>query len=718
MLALAALLCLHAQPAPVPAQPAPPGPTTELDSLRHRAATQPADTGLAQTLNELGFTLAQMGKFGEARTVLRRAQRMSERLRFATGQVRALSSLGVSYQNEGNFPQARIELDSAVALGRRLGEQSKLGTALLNRARLCNAQDDYACALQSCQAARQFFAARHDYPHLAQTLNGLGSIYSNRGDYPRAVAVLFEAVQLARQNHDAQTEVNSLGNLGNVYLKQEEYEPALQAYQQTLPRLAALPDRRAVPIAYQNMAVALGHLHRPGAETYFRQALAGFEALHQSADVGQALSGYGDFLLEAGRRPEAIGTYRRALALLHPADDANSTAGALNGLADAYLQSNQPALAATYARQALALARPIHDLPDTQLAAALLARLAKASGQYQQALRYTEQAQAANDSLFSQAKAEEIGRLQGDFQLRQEQDHSRSLAHRNELQTLRLSQQRQQLWGLGLGLLVLALAGLGLARLVVLLRRRNRLVELQRSELAELNATKNRLFSIIGHDLRSPLHSLHVFVELLAGPPLPPAQLQEYTGHLTHTLDQTLLLLENLLGWAALQMQAATPPRPVPQSLAVAVADAFDLLGPAAKVAGLHLRTTLTGAEWVLADPGAVRLVLRNLLGNALKFTSAGGLIAVAAEQQGSDWHLAVADTGQGLPVALARQPLHPGLLPRMAAPSRAPGAGLGLALCQDYARRNGGELEVASPGPGRGATFYLVLPVGEAVGC
>ncbi|MGI4874019.1 MAG: sensor histidine kinase [Janthinobacterium lividum] len=253
---------------------------------------------------------------------------------------------------------------------------------------------------------------------------------------------------------------------------------------------------------------------------------------------------------------------------------------------------------------------------------------------------------------------------------------------------------------------------------MVLLRRRNRLVEQQRSELAELNATKDRLFSIIGHDLRSPLHSLHVFVELLAGPPLPPAQLQEYTGHLTHTLDQTLLLLENLLSWAALQMQAASPPRPVPQALSLAVADAFDLVGPAAEAAGLHLHNTLAGTEWVLADPAAVRLVLRNLLSNALKFTSAGGQITVSAERRADTWHLAVADTGRGLPAAIARQPLQPGLLPQAdTAPSRAPGAGLGLALCQDYARRNGGELEVSCAGPGQGATFYLVLPAGEAVG-
>jgi two-component system sensor histidine kinase/response regulator len=688
----------------------PPNPQVEVDSLRRRAAIEPADTGHAQTLNELGFDLAQLGQYAEARAVLRQAQHLSQQLRFATGQVRALSGLGVSYQNEGLFSQARVLLDSAVALGQQLHETRKLGSALLNRARLCNAQDDYACALESVQAARRFFEARGDWPRTAQALNGLGSIYSNRGDYPRAVAVLFEAVQLARQHHDAQTEVNALGNIGNVYLKQKEYTQALRAYQQLLPRLDAVPDFRGKPEAYHDMAIVLAHLHRPEAEAYFKKAIAGFEQLKEPADVGQVLGSYANNLLDAGRRPEAIATYTRALALLRAAADHSSIAATLAGLAGAYQQNGQPALAATNAREALALARRIHDLPDAQSAATLLAALAKASGDYRQALAYTEQAQAANDSLFSQAKAEQIGRLQGDFQLSQERERRQALARTSAAQTETLRLQQRQVRGLVVGLVAVVLGVLALTWLAWQLHRRNRLVEKQRAELTELNATKDRLFSIIGHDLRAPLHSLHSFVELLSGPPLPPERLRQYTRHLTQTLDQTLVLLENLLGWAALQLHVAGPLRTEALSLAAAVEDACSLLGPTAEAAGITLHNSLRGDEWVQADPAAVRIVLRNLLSNALKFTPSGGQVTVAAEPQGATWQLTVADTGQGLPAPTPRQPLATDGLPRRTAKG-APGVGLGLVLSRDYARRSHGELAVASAGPGQGTTFYLVLP-------
>ncbi|MDO7884090.1 ATP-binding protein [Hymenobacter cheonanensis] len=691
----------------------PPNPQAQADSLRRRAAAAPADTGRAQTLNELGFALARLGQYAEARAALRQAQHLSERLRFAGGQVRALTGLGMSYQNEGKFPAARVVLDSAVALGQRLGEQRGLGTALLNRARLCNAQDDYACALASVQAARQFFEKHGDWARTAQALNGLGSIYVNRGDYPRALAALFEALRLARQHHDAQTEVNSLGNIGNVYLKQEEYALALRTYHQLLPRLDSVPDQRVRPIVYQNMATAMTHLHHPDTEAYFQKSLAGFEALHEPADVGQVLGSYAHFLRDAGRRPEAIRAYTRALVLLRAADDNNATADVLNGLAQTYQQSDQPALAATAAREALALASRIHDVADVQSAAARLASLAKASGDYRQALAYTERAQAAHDSLFSQAKAEQIGRLQGDFQLSQERERRQALARTSTAQAETLRLRQRQLRGLAVGFTAAALGALALGWLAWQLRRRNRLVEKQRAELTELNATKDRLFSIIGHDLRAPLHSLHSFVELLSGPPLPPERLRQYTRHLTQTLDQTLILLENLLSWAALQLHVAGPVHTEALSLAATAEDAASLLGPTAEAAGVALRTTLSGDEWVQADPAAVRLVLRNLLSNALKFTPSGGQVAVAATRQAGAWQLTVADTGLGLPMPTPRQPLAPEGLPRRAAKG-APGAGLGLVLSRDYARRSRGELEVASPGPGQGTTFYLLLPTAE----
>ncbi|WP_460504315.1 sensor histidine kinase, partial [Hymenobacter agri] len=203
-------------------------------------------------------------------------------------------------------------------------------------------------------------------------------------------------------------------------------------------------------------------------------------------------------------------------------------------------------------------------------------------------------------------------------------------------------------WGLGLGLAAAALAGLALWRLNRLLGRKNLQIEAQRTELTTLNATKDQLFSIIGHDLRAPLHSLHAFVALLSGPPLPPDKLSQYTQRLSHTLDHTLALLENLLHWAALQMHATAPPQPEAVRLADAVEATFGLLGPTAEAGGVALQHGLHGHEHVWADPAAVRLVLRNLLANAIKFTPRGGAVRVSATPGTGQWQLVVADTGQG----------------------------------------------------------------------
>ncbi|MEL5996561.1 HAMP domain-containing sensor histidine kinase, partial [Hymenobacter segetis] len=344
-----------------------------------------------------------------------------------------------------------------------------------------------------------------------------------------------------------------------------------------------------------------------------------------------------------------------------------------------------------------------------------LAHLLKQRGDYRQALAYAEESQAAHDTLFSQAKAEEIGRLQGDFQLGQERDHAQVLARTAEAQQLRLRQQQRELWGLGLGLAAAALVGLALWRLNRLLGRKNQQIEQQRAELTALNATKDQLFSIIGHDLRGPLHSLHAFVGLLSGPPLPPEKLAQYTQRLTSTLDHTLALLENLLHWAALQMRATAPPQPENLALAAVVEENFELLSPAAEAGQVTLHHDLTGEEHVWADPSAVRLVLRNLLSNAIKFTSAGGTVRVAARRVAGTWQLAVADTGLGLPVPTPRQEVPAETLERRAGTGQPRSSGLGLKLSRDVALRNGGQLWMASAGPGEGSTFTLSLPPAEA---
>ncbi|WP_201984580.1 ATP-binding protein [Hymenobacter rubidus] len=676
----------------------------------------PADTAQVRVLRQQAQGLMSEGKFEAANPLLLQSRALAHQLNFGEGEAEALRLLGRVELVHGSFAQARSYLTEGIALARRMPGQPGLPSLLLTLGQVANEQDDYPGALRACEEALRLYHARGMAHEEARTRNGLGIIYSSRNDFPQALAALLPTLRQAQQLRDSALQANCLINLGGVYFRHNDARQARSYFAQALPLLRRQPSGSALADCLTNLAATYQQLgQRAQAEPFYREAIAVSEKAGEQAQLGLVLSDYGVLLHELNRLPEARRTLERARTLLEKAGDQGNLAAALVALGELRAAQGEPAAAEANGRRALALAEKIKDKSVEESASLLLARQLKQHGDYRQALHYTEQAHAAHDTIFSLSKAEEMGRLQGDFQLSQERARAQALAHTSENQLLRLRQQQHKLWALGLGLAAAALAGLALWRVNRLLGRKNQQIEQQRAELTALNATKDQLFSIIGHDLRGPLHSLHAFVELLSGPPLPPEKMRQYTHRLGRTLDHTLALLENLLHWAALQMRATGPPRPENLALADVVDENLGLMAAAAEASQVSLSQALTGEEQVWADPAAVRLVLRNLLANAIKFTPAGGTVRVSASRAHGTWQLAVTDSGRGLPVATARQPLQPEALERRAGEAgQARSTGLGLKLSHDVAARNGGGLWVESGGPGHGTTFTLALPVAE----
>ncbi|MBC8083895.1 MAG: HAMP domain-containing histidine kinase [Hymenobacter sp.] len=249
-------------------------------------------------------------------------------------------------------------------------------------------------------------------------------------------------------------------------------------------------------------------------------------------------------------------------------------------------------------------------------------------------------------------------------------------------------------------------------RLNRLLQRKNRAIGRQKEELGRLNRTKDTLFSIISHDLRSPLSSLYSLFSLLNMGTLPPERLAAHSERLTRTLDVTLRLLDNLLNWSAAQMQGDQV-RPEKVRLQTVTEEALALLLGDAERKSILLLSEIPPLSAVRADPNMVRLILRNLLGNAIKFTPQDGRVVIAArclEGQGV-WEVSVTDSGVGIatpdmPKIFGETGHHTTL-----GTALEKGTGLGLRLCKEFVERNGGRISCESE-PGAGTTFRFTLPL------
>lgn len=233
------------------------------------------------------------------------------------------------------------------------------------------------------------------------------------------------------------------------------------------------------------------------------------------------------------------------------------------------------------------------------------------------------------------------------------------------------------------------------------------------ARLSELNATKDRLFSVIGHDLRSPFNSIIGFSQLLAKQVKKKDYegLEEYARIIQNSSQKTMDLLTNLLEWSRSQ-SGNIEFNPEYFELIHIIQEAVELSKDSARQKSITLTLNLPHNLTVFADKAMINTIVRNLISNGIKFTHPGGEITLSTRKSDKQLVVSVADTGTGI------HPENLDKLFRIDATQSKPGTqkesgtGLGLLLCKEFAEMNGGRIWAEST-PGEGSTFSFAIPNG-----
>src|SRR4030095_12577397 len=238
-----------------------------------------------------------------------------------------------------------------------------------------------------------------------------------------------------------------------------------------------------------------------------------------------------------------------------------------------------------------------------------------------------------------------------------------------------------------------------------------KLLEKQAAELTELNSVKNKLFSIISHDLKSPMYAMRNLFRSVVQLNLSAKEIKAMLPDVVNDLNYTTDLMENLLQWAKFQMQSSNIH---PQKLDVnnTVDEVIQLLHlqSDAKKITVEKKTDLTTHVWV--DKDIVNLVLRNLVSNAIKFTPERGRIIIGTHQSASFAEIYVMDSGMGISREDMAKINSNSFYSSSGTNSEA-GTGLGLILCKEYLAKSNGHLMIESD-PGVGSTFSFTLPLAK----
>jgi signal transduction histidine kinase len=247
-------------------------------------------------------------------------------------------------------------------------------------------------------------------------------------------------------------------------------------------------------------------------------------------------------------------------------------------------------------------------------------------------------------------------------------------------------------------------------------RRREEKLEVQikerTKELATANKSKDQLFAIIAHDLRSPLTAfedvssqIDYFIKKNKL-----QRLSELGKHIDTSIQGVNILLNNLLGWALIQQNHKIQINPQVIDLSETVERMLSIYKNVAQSNQIQLKNFVKGNIEIIVDIDSFQTILRNLISNALKYTPANGTVILQTLQDKESITLIIQDTGVGMNEETIKAIFEPNSIQSNRGIRGEKGTGLGLVLCQEFALLNHIKMKVESQ-PNEGTIFYLSIP-------
>lgn len=232
-------------------------------------------------------------------------------------------------------------------------------------------------------------------------------------------------------------------------------------------------------------------------------------------------------------------------------------------------------------------------------------------------------------------------------------------------------------------------------------------------ELKISNETKNKLLSILAHDLRSPLGSIQNYLEILSELNSDEIDRQSIESSLLNETKNTQQMLSNLLLWSKSQMEGVNV-NLLPVNLKESILPAIRGQQSIAIEKRIKIEENINKSIVILADRDMLQLVIRNLVNNAVKFTESGGQIGIEAKIEGKSCLITISDTGRGIPYEMQKD-LFSLAIKSTFGTQNEKGVGLGLSLCKEFTELQNGTIRFESE-PGKGTRFFLSFKLSSAL--
>jgi signal transduction histidine kinase len=380
-------------------------------------------------------------------------------------------------------------------------------------------------------------------------------------------------------------------------------------------------------------------------------------------------------------------------------------------IANLYYGQYKDQQAIPYFEKAYALSNKINRIDLKYTASKNMSVVEENRGNLKEALVYRKEFDKWKDSLNDQNKVWAVADFEKKFTVAQKQKQIKVLEVENKLK----NSQRNWLFFSAMGLLLLLTAGIYLYAQKV---KNAKIILLQKNKLDELNATKDQLFSIVSHDLRSSVNALKTSNAKLS------ATLETKNYDELHQLiiqnsgiaNGAYSLLDNLLHWALLQTKQLYFHKESVHLFSIVQQIEYNYK-PLLLDKSITFENSVSKNIFIFVDLDSLKIVLRNLLDNAIKFSNENGKISFYTQENNPEsCQLVLEDTGLGMDEKTITAILKDDELLAKKGKSEAIGTGLGMQLCKQMIKKNGGTIRIESE-LHKGTKMILKFPKAEQNG-
>jgi signal transduction histidine kinase len=330
------------------------------------------------------------------------------------------------------------------------------------------------------------------------------------------------------------------------------------------------------------------------------------------------------------------------------------------------------------------------------------------AGNYAKAFEYYQKFYLATKEKQLQVDSKRLAQLQSAHEFKQKQTYVDLLEEVNAANETIIRQQNYALIAFIIVVFLLSSFAVLAYRISQQRKKLNARLNKANLDLERINQTKDKLFMVIGHDLKSPITNLSMMLMMLKSGDIKQEEFKGLLDKLQQQVESTKAIIHSLLQWAKTEMSGSTlQTEKIPVEYAARVLHQFS---EETKKKAIRISAVLPEDLYVLADKDQLEIILRNIISNAIKFTNRTGSIHLTAQAAGSSTEIIIHDTGIGIAEEDMKNLFIPGRHTSKPGTENELGTGIGLFITREMIANNGGTITVKSE-KGKGTDFIVSLP-------